>query len=88
MYHLSLCSIFHRFHPYGVAVNVVGYHLVLISAVSYMWKLSSLIGVNGVIVIVYLDAYVFLFGECSGLLIVVACLFLLLSSLYVGLDLG
>ena len=67
---------------------MVGYHLVSVSAAGYMWKLASLIGVHGVVGIVYLDVYVFLFGECRGLLIVVSCIFLLLYSFYSGLGLG
>ena len=41
---------------------MVGYHLVSVSADVYMWKLASLIGVHGVIGMVYLDVDVFLFG--------------------------
>ena len=62
LHHLSLPSILHRFHPYIVAVNVVGYHLVSVSAAGYMCKISSLICVHGFIGILYLDVYVFLFG--------------------------
>ena len=67
---------------------MVGYHLVLVSAAGYMWKLASLIFVNDVVGIVYLGVYVFSFGECRGLLISVSCIFLLLSYIYSGLDLG
>ena len=56
--------------------------------VGYMWKLAGLICVHGVVGIMYLDVYVFLFGECRGLLIVVSYIFLLLSSFYFGFDLG
>ena len=57
-------------------------------AAGYMWKLASLIGLDGVVGIMYLDVYIFLFGECRGLLIVVSYLFLLFSSFYSGLDIG
>ena len=67
---------------------MVGYHLVSVSVAGYNWKLASLIGVNGVVGILYLDVYVLLFGDCRGLLIFVSYLFLLLSSFCCGLDLG
>ena len=67
---------------------MVGYHLVSVFVAGYMWKLASLIGIHGVVSIVYLDIYVFLFRECRGLFIVVSCLFLLLPSFYSGIDLG
>ena len=62
--------------------------MISVSAAGYMWKIDILIIVHCVVGILYLDVYVFVFGECKGLLIVVFCLFLLLSSFYSGLGLG